>query len=287
MPAHPPHGPCLESRFEHSPKSPLPTSYRPLDGVEFKVSSGDTFASLAAFGSINVWDLIRFNYQTSDPREVNWYLHHRTGCKTKDWDDRNYKFDDSDDPGIIFIPTSAYKRMLAAGYEPKRFFSEDSTYRVHGNIRNFSPGMRAETCWAVAGATMIAWKRFELSTLKEALAWAGDKWVKRFEDDIALPDPELLQFGSDAGLNRGGLLDTPDLWIWALKKFGPLMVIQSSAPGYVHWVVVVGYRVTPPSTLELSYVETGNASRRYKDWESMTLSAKRAEGVLPAMFYYR
>lgn len=286
MATSPPHGPCLHSDFEKAPASPLPSNFRPLDGVEYKVASGDSFASLAAFASMNAWDLIRFNYQTSNPCEVNWYLHHRTGCKTQDWDFQNFKFDDSDEPGVIFIPKSAYKRMIEAGVKPKKFFSEADTFRVPGHVRTFSQGLLDRTCWAVASSAMICWKRFHLTTLPEALESVGAKWLKKFEDNIALSDPDMHAFTAAAGLHRGGLLDTQDLWIWALRNFGPLMVIQTSAPGYVHWILVTGYEIIPPLTLRLHYTESANGSKRTKDWESIANEAKRAEGSLPAMYYW-
>jgi hypothetical protein len=45
-----PHGDCLHTNYEKPPLSPLPRGFRPLNGVEYKVSSGETFESLAILG---------------------------------------------------------------------------------------------------------------------------------------------------------------------------------------------------------------------------------------------
>lgn len=55
----------------------------------------------ASHGRDNPWDIIIFNFQTEDPREVNWYLREYIGCKhTKG---SNYIFFDAD-PGEVHMP---------------------------------------------------------------------------------------------------------------------------------------------------------------------------------------
>jgi hypothetical protein len=236
---------------------------------------------------MNVWDLIRFNYQTSDPREVNWYLHHRTGCKTADWDGKNFKFDDSDDPGIIHIPPYAYDRMLETGLKPKKFYSEEEVFRVPGYMRTFSQNFKNVTCWAIAGSMMISWKNPYLVSVAEALDSLGGPWRSKFDDKSALDDDEMRRFTSAARLSRGGLLDTPEMRVWALDTLGPLMVVQSSMPGYVHWIVVNGYHIEPPSSFRLSYIEPSNGTSRKQYWETITSACKSAQGSLPAMYYWK
>jgi hypothetical protein len=282
-----PFGSCLHSTYETPPKSVVPAWFRPLNGVPYKVASGDTFASLAAFGSMNVWDLIYFNYQTKDPREVNWYLHHRTGCKTQDWDAKNFKFDDLDDPGVIYIPQKAYERMLDAGLKPAKFYDEEEQFRVRGRVPTYSQNFKTVTCWAIAGSMMLSWRNPYLTSVNEALNSVGSKWWDRYDANQGLEDPEMHEFTSRAGLSRGGLLDTPDMWVWMLNKFGPLMVIRPSAPGYVHWVVVTGYHIVPTSTFNLYYTEPSNGAHKETDWSNLTNDAKRASGALPAMYYWR
>ena len=62
----------------------------------------------AGFGVPNVWDLIWFNFQTTDPREVNFYLHRYVGCWQSN-DAKNFSFKGAE-PGVIFIPPFGWKR---------------------------------------------------------------------------------------------------------------------------------------------------------------------------------
>ncbi len=74
-----------------------------------RVQSGDSFVSLAAkYGFTDPWDIIRYNYGTKDPEEVNWYLQELVGC-TKSKDGLNYSFDSSDKFGTVYIPHQGWK----------------------------------------------------------------------------------------------------------------------------------------------------------------------------------
>jgi hypothetical protein len=77
----------------------------PLGGTAYKVHTGDSFVNLAGrYGRSDPWDIIEFNFHTRDPREVNWYLEYYVGCTEPSPDGKNYSFDSSDNPGIIYIP---------------------------------------------------------------------------------------------------------------------------------------------------------------------------------------
>lgn len=68
-----------------------PTGYYP-----YFVTSGDNFKNIAVRdGRTDVWDLIRDNFQTEDPEEVNWYLQNFVGC-TVTKDGKNYSFSSTD-----------------------------------------------------------------------------------------------------------------------------------------------------------------------------------------------
>lgn len=62
----------------------------------------------AGFGVPDVWDLIFFNFRTTDPREVNFYLHRYVGCWQSN-DAKNFSFMGAE-PGVIFIPPWGWKR---------------------------------------------------------------------------------------------------------------------------------------------------------------------------------
>jgi hypothetical protein len=68
-----------------------PTGYFP-----YPVMTGDNWENVALRdGRTHVWDLIRDNFQTDDPMEVNWYLENFVGC-TVSHDGKNYSFSSTD-----------------------------------------------------------------------------------------------------------------------------------------------------------------------------------------------
>lgn len=86
-------------------------AYVPPNAIPYKVRDGDSFALLAARPEVrkakmSAIDLCFFNFRTRDPAEINWYLHHRVGCRRVTRDSRNYCFSTADDPGIVFLPSA-------------------------------------------------------------------------------------------------------------------------------------------------------------------------------------
>jgi hypothetical protein len=85
------------------PPMPFRDAYRVGD------KPGANWQTVAAgFGVSNVWDLIWFNFRTTDPREVNFYLHRYVGC-WQSKDAKNFSFMGAE-PGVIFIPPFGWKR---------------------------------------------------------------------------------------------------------------------------------------------------------------------------------
>ncbi|TWT43971.1 hypothetical protein RAS1_03750 [Phycisphaerae bacterium RAS1] len=82
-----------------------------------KVASGETLASLAQGAGMTWQQLALFNFGTQIPHEINEYLRDQVGCTKMTADGANYRFDDSDDPGIIFIPTVWQETGLATEQE--------------------------------------------------------------------------------------------------------------------------------------------------------------------------
>jgi hypothetical protein len=76
----------------------------PVKHREVKPGPFDTFWDLAAKVDrhSNPWDIIIYNFETEDPLEVNWYLHHAVGCWKSD-DGANFSFA-SADPGKLYLP---------------------------------------------------------------------------------------------------------------------------------------------------------------------------------------
>jgi hypothetical protein len=73
-------------------------------GTTYRVKDGDDWEKVAKKFMVDVKELIYFNFLTTRPDEVNWYLHYHTGCDTVSPSGNNWMFSSSANPGIIWIP---------------------------------------------------------------------------------------------------------------------------------------------------------------------------------------
>ncbi|AKJ03064.1 hypothetical protein ATI61_113251 [Archangium gephyra] len=71
--------------------------------VEHRVSNGETLEGLAERYALTVDDLARFNWDTTDPDEIQRHLYLDVGCTAKDEDGR-FLFTRDDEPGVLYIP---------------------------------------------------------------------------------------------------------------------------------------------------------------------------------------
>ena len=105
------------------------------------------------FGTPDVWDLIWFNFRTTDPRQINWYLHRYVGCWQSN-DGKNFSFRDAE-PGIIFIPPFGWKRptpdrlatqvvnMLAVAVRDFPYFVYKNVHINRAHFLNVSTAIRS------------------------------------------------------------------------------------------------------------------------------------------------
>lgn len=77
------------------------------------VKSGETLAGLAVLYGLTWQQLALFNWNTSDPDEINNHLRDDVGCTALAPDGRNYIFSNDDSPGIIHIPKKWARSGLA------------------------------------------------------------------------------------------------------------------------------------------------------------------------------
>ncbi len=77
-----------------------------------KVRPGETLLQLAGAAGLTWQQLAFWNWGTSIPDEINRALHERVGC-TRRRDGVNYSFDESDVPGIVWIPRPWLEQGLA------------------------------------------------------------------------------------------------------------------------------------------------------------------------------
>jgi hypothetical protein len=82
---------------------------------EHKVKKGETLDSLAAKASLKPEELAVFNWDAATPGEINHALDIKVGCTKKSRNGADYLFDDTDNPGIVYIPTKWEETGLASG----------------------------------------------------------------------------------------------------------------------------------------------------------------------------
>ena len=101
-------------------KIPPPASgsrYRIAMVEEHKVKKGETLESLGKSIGMKWQELAKFNWGTDKPEEINKHLASDVGCTKKTADGKNYLFDDSDEPGILYLPKKWTQGGLATNQQ--------------------------------------------------------------------------------------------------------------------------------------------------------------------------
>ncbi len=80
-----------------------------------KVKTGESILSLAKSVGMAWQELAKLNWGTDVPKKINKHLKYDVGCTKKTKDGNNYMFDNSDDPGIILMPTKWEQSGLKTG----------------------------------------------------------------------------------------------------------------------------------------------------------------------------
>jgi hypothetical protein len=117
----------------YTPTPKNPAAYPPEGYVAaHRVKTGENWWTLQTkYKRANVWDLILFNFDTSDPDEVNWFLANKVGCQLTTPDRKNYRFSSAASPGLIYIPPATWgpgkkgEPTAPPGADPNRPMSGD------------------------------------------------------------------------------------------------------------------------------------------------------------------
>ena len=87
---------------------------------EHKVQDGDTLESIALKAGISVEQLCKFNWGTTNAKEINKFLRSNVGSFKKSSDGKKFVLTSKDDPGIIYIPKDL----------PEMSFSSNTTHSI-------------------------------------------------------------------------------------------------------------------------------------------------------------
>jgi LysM repeat protein len=121
--------------IERKPATPVPVNFQPPSSSPYRVKNGDSWGVVARRFGIGAWDLIRFNFKTSKPAEVNWYLKHYVGCNQHTTDGKNYIFSASADPGIIYVPAKTAVAPPSIPQEPRKWQEISFWFEgIHGSV---------------------------------------------------------------------------------------------------------------------------------------------------------
>ncbi|MBM3752476.1 MAG: hypothetical protein FJW38_00665 [Acidobacteria bacterium] len=78
-----------------SPATLVPISYTPPNSLAHLIADGENWQSLAARYGMPAVDIIKMNFKTADPYEINWYLREYVNCNTPTADGHNWRFSTS------------------------------------------------------------------------------------------------------------------------------------------------------------------------------------------------
>ncbi|MBU0994984.1 MAG: LysM peptidoglycan-binding domain-containing protein [Proteobacteria bacterium] len=80
---------------------------------EHKVKTGETPDSLAQSFGMPWEDITWFNWGAASPDEINNHLEEDVGCTQKNPNNNGFVFDDSDEPGIVYLPKPIKRGRLS------------------------------------------------------------------------------------------------------------------------------------------------------------------------------
>jgi hypothetical protein len=95
-------------------------TYVPAGSEPHKVKKNESWWTLADLPQVRAAqmsanDLCYYNFKTREPREINWYLYYKVGCRTPTRDGKNYMFSGAEKPGIVFLPKVGVKPVVDQG----------------------------------------------------------------------------------------------------------------------------------------------------------------------------
>ncbi|MEO5859980.1 MAG: LysM peptidoglycan-binding domain-containing protein [Pyrinomonadaceae bacterium] len=167
-------------------KNALPNS------TSYRVKDGDNWQTIAAKAGVTPSDLIKFNFRTVVPEEVNWYLREYVGCNVKTPDGRNWRFSSSANPGILYIPNSAVRMPEV---KPSAAVPESGLDILRRNLLDESTAIKKVPLWALHKSSFMPLTQMALKHIDNLAETKHTKLPFRvilFGRAFVLGDGELL-----------------------------------------------------------------------------------------------
>ena len=163
-------------------------NYVPPNGELHPVTAKDDWWKLAALPKVQgakpgmtALELCRFNFQTTDPAEINWYLRNKAGCTQTTPDKKNYRFAGGEK---IYIPTKG--NTLPAGRELPSFLKVQQWFETEIiPQRTTSAGFSPNRIYKSPMALVNGNKADPNGLCGDAAEFVAQEFKKRFGGDEA------------------------------------------------------------------------------------------------------
>jgi hypothetical protein len=205
---------------EVPPTPPLPRDFKPDNSIPVRVKDGDDWGKIAARYHMDVRKLLIFNFNTTNPDQINYYLRANVGCNVATADGKNWMFTTSAKPGVIYVPDGL-------GELPKQSFA-GVRLRVP-----YIKGTRKYSCWHDCARMIYQYKHvadlnpvsdeYRLADMKTGNAATFIKLAKEL-NFRSFPVPDAV---------------TKEFLAQKLKMYGPLWA-PGDWNGEDHIIVITG-----------------------------------------------
>lgn len=218
----PPPGGDGEAGLASAAEKPPATRSRIARIERHKVKTGESLQSIAEAHGMTWQDLALFNWDTAKPDAINEHLHDEVGCTKKTPDGYNYVFDDTDEPGLLYLPKTWEMTALVTEQTHTFRVREAEGFRI---ILENDDGLRIPE--ADYEATLA-----DGSRLKGRLGRSG---IALIEDpppgpvDVVFPDLDDVEAKSLAASARKGFEDRESQEVHRLFRYPPETVQRAFA----------------------------------------------------------
>ena len=182
--------------IEKAPSNPIDVSYVPAGGMSHTVKTGEDLRSIAKASKISEAELTKFNFKTTNPAEINWYLRRNVGCTQTTRDGKNWIFTTGIKPGLIYIPAYSVAAI-----------------DINHSVTIF-PQPTNMTCWSAA-ATML---------LGTSASIGQGRATAQINGGLDFTEPNMREFARGLGLQ----MFPPQTWtvrgLADVLERGPIMV---------------------------------------------------------------